>query len=344
MIDVAATVEFAPSYHPDAARAEVQALFFLAGWREHAAPGFAPWLVCIDAPPPSVCWLAEQTGARLIHAPPDEADLRRARAWDPFPGEHARRLVLDPEVLVIKNPASALSSLPAGTILAAAPASRSPLPEACWRAIYRAVGVTMPTERLRTLRAELGLPAGKKGDTMPPFYHPAALLAPSRVSLGALWTRHAALLARAWPALEGLSDGQRTSVAVRERVALTTAVQAMRISQGGEEGLLPCHPLPRAWDGRQVGLEAGRPLREMAMLYIPGLFGELTDLAQIQMWLEAYAVRWREKLLDRAGSRGAVATKTRWWVSWQTRRMEASLRRLYQHHVRPALWMGGELG
>ncbi len=191
MIDVAAAVEFAPSYHPAAARAEVQALFFLAGWREHAAPGFTPWLVCIDAPPPSVCWLAEQTGARLVHAPfrGRTESFNRARAWDPFPGEHARRLVLDPEVLVIKPPSSALATL------AGAPAARPPLPEDVWPAIYRAVGVPMPTERLRTLRAELGLPVGKRGDTMPPYYHPAALLAPSRVGLGELWARHGALLA-----------------------------------------------------------------------------------------------------------------------------------------------------
>lgn len=330
MIDVAAAVEFAPSYHPAAARAEVQALFFLAGWREHAAPGFTPWLVCIDAPPPSVCWLAEQTGARLVHAPPDKQSFNRARAWDPFPGEHARRLVLNPEVLVIKPPSSALATL------AGAPAARPPLPENVWPAIYRAVGVPMPTERLRTLRAELGLPVGKRGDTMPPYYHPAALLAPSRVGLGELWTRHAALLAKAWPTLEGLSAEQRASVETPERVALATAVQALRAG--------PCQPLPRAWDGRQVCLEAGVSLREKSLLYIPGLFSELSDLAQIQMWLEAYAIRWREKLLDRAARRGVVATQTRWWISWQTRRMEASLRRLYQRHVRPALRMGGEFG
>ena len=67
-IDAASVVEFLPGYHPDAPRAEVQALFFLAGWREHPAARetLAPTLICIDAPPPSVCWLAEQTGARLV--------------------------------------------------------------------------------------------------------------------------------------------------------------------------------------------------------------------------------------------------------------------------------------
>ena len=105
-----------------------------------------------------------------------------------------------------------------------------------------------------------------------------------------------------------------------------------------------CAPLPRAWDGRRVCLEVGVSLGDLALLHIPGLFGELTDLAQISMWLHAYAVRWREALLDAAQRHGQPTARTRWWVTWQTRRMEAALRRLYQRHVRPALRMGGEFG
>ncbi len=340
--DVVSVIEFPPSYHPDAARAEVQALFFLAGWREHAAPEFAPCLVCIDAPPPSVRWLAEQTGARLVPGQPftweDGLIFNRARAWDAFPGEHDRRLVLDPEVLLIGSPVAGLETLPDGGLIAAAPAEKAQVPDAAWSAIYRAVNVPMPTERLQPLRTALGLPMAGKGEDMPPFYHPAALLTPHGSELGKLWAQHGARLAAAWPTLEGLSDEQRASPSTLERVALATAVQALRAKNGWAWAALPL-----AWDGRRVCLEAGLPLGEFAMLHIPGLFGELTDLAQIGMWLHAYAVRWREALLDAAQRHGTLSKKPRWWAGWQTRRMEAALRRLYTRHVRPALQMGGEI-
>ena len=335
VIDAVTVIEFPPGYHPDAARAEVRALFFLAGWREHAGPEFAPCLMCIDAPPPSVRWLAEQTGATLVPGAPDGRIFDRARAWETFPGEHPRRLVLDPETLLLGDPAPALAELPAGTSFAAAPAEKAQVPDACWPAIYRAVDVPMPAQWTRPLRATLGLPIGGKGEDMPPFYHPAALLTPRGVPLGKLWAQHAARLAAAWPTLAGLSDEQRASPATLERVALATAWQA---AGGG----MACEALPRAWDGRRVCLEAGVPLVDFALLHIPGLFGELTDLAQISLWLHAYAVRWREALLDAARRHGEPTAKTRWWVIWQTRRMEAALRRLYQRHVRPALRAGGD--
>ena len=343
MIDVVSVIEFLPGYHPDAARAEVQALFFLAGWREHAAPGFAPCLVCIDAPPPSVRWLAEQTGARLVPGQPfkreDGTTFNRALAWESLPDDRDRRLVLDPEVLLIGPPAPGLEALPDGGLFAAAPAEKAQVPDASWPEIYRAVDVPMPTERLQPLRVELGLPIVGKGHDMPPFYHPAVLLTPRGGELGKLWAQHGARLAAAWPTLEGLSDEQRASPATLERVALATAVQALRVENGWA-----CAALPRAWDGRRVCLEAGVPLGEFSMLHIPGLFGELTDLAQIGMWLHAFAVRWREALLDAAQRHGTASKTSRWWIIWQTRRMEAALRRLYTRHVRPALQMGGEFG
>ena len=331
-------MEFPPSYHPDAARAEVQALFFLAGWREYAAPGFAPCLVCIDAPPPSVRWLAEQTGARLVPGQPftrgDGVVFNRARAWESLPDKHDRRLVLDPEVLLIGAPGdSPIDGL------AAAPAEKAQVPDAAWPAIYHAVDVPMPAERLRPLRLELGLPIVGKGEDMPPFYHPAVLLAPRGAELGRRWAQHAARLAAAWPALAGLSDEQRASPATLERVALATAWQAIRAENGWT-----CGELPRAWDGRRVCLEAGVGLGEFSMLHIPGLFSELTSFAQIGMWLHAFALRWREALLDAAQRHGRLTKKSRWWIVWQTRRMEAVLRRLHTRHVRPALQMGGEFG
>lgn len=346
-IDAASVVEFPPSYHPDAARAEVQALFFLAGWREHptARQTLKPTLVCIDAPPPSVCWLAEQAGASLEQRPPfvrgDGIVFNRARAWDPLPGNTAdRRLILDPEVLMVGNPAPALASLlTAGTTLAAAPAKKAQLPAACWPAIYRAVDVPMPTERIQPLRAALGLPVNEQGKETPPLYHPAVLLTPGDPALGELWALHGAKLAAAWPTLEGLPDRQRASASTLERVALATAIQAWR----AEHGSVACEPLPRACDGRRMYLEAGVPLGELAFLHVPGLFRELTDLAQVEMWLQAFAVRWRELLLEAARQNGRDSFKTRWWVARQTRRMEAALRRLYRRHVRPALRMGGEL-
>ena len=350
MIDVATVIEFPPGYHPDAPRAEVRALFFLAGWREHgsAARGMKPTLVCIDAPPPSVCWLAEQAGAQLVYRPPfareDGSVFNRARAWDGDVGNAERRLVLDPEVLAVGDPSSALAILPTGTRLAAAPAEKAQVPDACWPAIYRAVGLPMPAARIQPLRVRLGLPAVGKGGDMPPFYHPAAILSPRAGHLGELWARHGAQLAAAWPTLESLSVEQRASMATLERVSLATALGALRASHEGGGDPLECHPLPRAWDGRRVYLEAGVGLGETALLHIPGLFSELTDLVQIQLWLQAYAVRWRERLLDAAARRGDFSSKTRWWVTWQARRMEGMLRRLYQRHVRPALRMGGEFG
>ena len=303
VIDVASVVEFFPVYHPDAVRAEVRSLFFLAGWREHAAPGFTLTLVCIDAPPPSVCWLAEQVGARLVECAPyvrtDGQVFNRARAWEPIPGEARRRLVLDPEVLVVGQPSNGLDALPAGTVLAAAPAKKSQVPEGWWPAIYRAVDLPMPTERLRSLRGELNLPLGGQGEEMPPFYHSAALLTPcGGGNFGELWARHAARLAAAWPALNA---GQRADPATVEKAALATAVWATR--EGWDGGGLACAPLPRAWDGRGVYLEAGVPLGGMALLHLPGLFRELTYLAQIEMWLHACAMRWRGRCSTRRSRR-----------------------------------------
>lgn len=344
-IDAASVVEFLPGYHPDAPRAEVQALFFLAGWREHPAARetLAPTLICIDAPPPSVCWLAEQTGARLVQRPPfvrgDGTVFNRARAWDPLPGESAaRRLALDPEVLMIGDPSPALASLSDAT-LAAAPAKKAQIPAACWPTIYRAVDVAMPTERMQPLRARLGLPVAGQGAEMPPLYHPAILLTPGNPAVGELWARHGERLAAAWPTLEGLSDSQRDSASTLERVALATALQSWRAAHGNAA----CEPLPRACDGRRLYLEAGVPLGELAFLHVPGLFRELTGLAQIEAWLEIFAVRWRELLLEAARQNGRDSVRTRWWVARQTRHMESALRRLYRRHVRPALRMGGEL-
>ncbi len=348
MIDAAAVIEFPPAYAPDAPRAQVRALFFLAGWREHAtaARGMRPCLVCVDAPPPSVCWLAEQAGARLIHRPPfapgDGRTWRRGCAWDEADGDAARRLVLDAEVLAVGDPVPALSGWRGETLLAAAPAEKASLPDACWPGIYRAVGLSMPSERIRPLRASLGLPFGETGPDMPPYYHPAAILTPGGKTFGETWARHAARLAAAWPTLEGLSADHRASASTVERAALATAVWALRAS-AGENGLA-CETLPRGWDGRRVCLEGGVGMDQMALLHIPGLFGELTDLAQVRMWLEAYPVRWREALLDAARRRGDGSPKTQRWITRQTRRMEEALRRLYRRHVRPALRMGGEIG
>jgi len=180
---------------------EMRTLFFLASWIENAgqARDFPLHLVCIGEPPPSVRWLAAESDASITVHQPMNIDLlgfsNKLRGFE-IQNKTDQILLLDADIFVLSD-ISDLSDL--GHCIAAAPAGKPRVPKQYWRRIYDALGMEMPTERIASIRGELGCPLfaqriydGQESElsAMLPYYNGGVLFAPWDCGLREVWGEH----------------------------------------------------------------------------------------------------------------------------------------------------------
>jgi hypothetical protein len=230
---------------PRAPTFEVQTLFFLASWLENAgqARQFPLHLVCIGEPPQSVRRLAERCGASLtVHAPVGIERRGVSNKLRAFEVQHQtdRVLLLDADILVLSD-FSSLSDL--GYCISAAPDNKPRVPERYWKAIYPALGMQTPTERIASGMGEMGLT--RLGQTlyssqeseipaMFPYYNTGALFLPWDCGLREVWEDHI----RRIKALFNEQDEAWKSVGESNQAGFATALQQLR------SGGLPFKRLP----------------------------------------------------------------------------------------------------
>jgi len=144
---------------PASSTFEVRALFFLASWIEHAgaARDFPLHVACIGDPPASVRRLAAACNATVTTHESIRVNaafhVNKFRGFE-VPRRTDRLLLLDVDVVVLSD-LSDYGRL--GDCIAAAPASMPQTPERSWKRIYEALGVDQPTERIASMRGQLGL-------------------------------------------------------------------------------------------------------------------------------------------------------------------------------------------
>ncbi|MBI4531755.1 MAG: hypothetical protein HY709_09530 [Candidatus Latescibacteria bacterium] len=137
---------------------EARTLFFLASWIENAgrARRCPLHVACIGEPPPSVRRLAARSNASITVHPPLGAEKRgtanKLRGLE-VEGREDRVLLLDADVLVLSD-LSDLAEMGYG--IAASQSVIPRVPERCWRKIYPALGMELPTERIASVAGELG--------------------------------------------------------------------------------------------------------------------------------------------------------------------------------------------
>lgn len=153
---------------PKAAIFEVRTLFFLASWIANAgrAANFPLHLACIGTPPDSVKRLAKRAKADItICQPhplfPKNPFLNKQIGFSITP-QTDYHLLLDIDFWVLSD-FSDLSTF--GDCIAAAPADHPRVSPAYWLKIYEEFGMTPPSERIRPIRGEYGVPLAH-----PPFY------------------------------------------------------------------------------------------------------------------------------------------------------------------------------
>lgn len=214
---------------------EVQTSFFLASWLENAgqARDFPLHLVCIGEPPQSVRRLAARCNASVtIHQP---LGLERRGVSNKLRGLEVRQqtdrvLLLDTDTLILSD-ISPLSDL--GYCIAAAPDNKPRVPEGYWKKIYEALGMEIPTERIATVRGELGF--SRLGKTlyssqeseilaMFPYYNGGVLFLPWDCGLREIWEDHIRRIA----AIFSEEDDAWTSVGESNQAGFATAVCHLR--------------------------------------------------------------------------------------------------------------------
>lgn len=199
-IDVIVTADFTG---PKIATFENRAIVFLAHWIENAgnARSFPLHLACIGEPPTSVAWMAKRANAQItIHAPHPLAhqrpSLNKQRGFEIEP-KTDYFLLLDTDVWVLSD-FSDLVEL--GYTIAAAPDAKPRVPTTYWHEIYAAFGMSPPTERLCSIRGELGWSLGisrtypgqeEELTNMFPYYNAGILYAPWSCNLSARWAENA---------------------------------------------------------------------------------------------------------------------------------------------------------
>lgn len=339
-LDAAVTFEFPLGDFAAAARAEAQALFFLAAWRRYAAGRLPLSVTCVGDPPDTVLALAERCRAVIEHREPlvlgNGTVFNRALSWM-APGDRDRRVVLGPDVLVLGDFTQVLAGLPSGS-LSVAPAEKAQLTDAHWERVYRHLAVPPPADRMKPLRVELGLPVKGALQTFP-YYHGAVVVAPCEKHFGRVWVDHCIKLAKLLPGLEGVGPRLGAKLAAGGKVALATVCQAMLAA-----GTCVQHRLPRECDGRLSYFESADGADSIRLMHASGLFAAVTDLAQIQESLQHYSVLLRSAVAHGVRQRGGGAARARLIAWWRTRGLESNLRWLYRHEVRPTLRHCGAYG
>jgi hypothetical protein len=214
---------------------QVQTSFFLASWLENAgrARHFPLHLVCIGEPPQSVRRLAERCGASVtVHAPVGIERRGVANKLRAFEVQHQtdQVLLLDADILVLSD-FSSLSDL--GYCISAAPDNRPRVPERYWEAIYPALGMQAPAERIASGRGELGLNrlgmslySSQESEipAMFPYYNTGVLFLPWDCGLREIWEDHIHRI----KALFSEEDEAWTSVGESNQAGFATAVYQLR--------------------------------------------------------------------------------------------------------------------
>lgn len=224
---------------PSAAAFEARSLLFLGSWIENAgrARDFPLHLACIGEPPATVRSLARRCNASISIHPPVPRELgvtsNKLRGLE-VAAQTDRVLLLDTDVVVLSDP-SELATWPCG--IAASPTSKPRLSEESWRRLYGALGMELPSERIASIRGELG--CGRLGresypgqdadlESMLPYHNSGVLLAPWKCGLRELWEEHTRVASRLIRPAK--SDDQ---------IGLATAIEKLR-RQGVPFSRLPC--------------------------------------------------------------------------------------------------------
>ncbi len=232
---------------------EVQTSFFLASWLENAgqARDFPLHLVCIGEPPQSVRRLAARCNASVtIHQPLslDQRGMSNKLRGLEVRQQTDRVLLLDADILVLSD-ISSLSDL--GYCISAAPDNRPRVPERYWKAIYPALGMQAPTERIASGSGEVGLTRlGKMHYSsqeseflaMFPYYNTGVLFLPWDCGLREIWEDHI----RRIKALFSEQDEAWKSVGESNQAGFATALQQLR------GGGLPFKRLPSCFNANFV--------------------------------------------------------------------------------------------
>ena len=151
-----------------------------------------------------------------------------------------RVLLLDADILVLSD-ISSLSDL--GYCISAAPDNRPRVPERYWKAIYPALGMQAPTERIASGSGEVGLTRlgktiyeGQESEilAMFPYYNAGVLFLPWDCGLREIWEDHI----RRIKALFSEEDEAWSSVGESNQAGFATALQQLR------DGGLPFKRLP----------------------------------------------------------------------------------------------------
>ena len=225
---------------------EARTLFFLASWLEHAgnASSWPLHLACIGEPPESVRRLGERCHASVtVHEPLSGGDrLFTNKLWGlEVAGRTDRVLLLDADVLVLSD-ISGLCEL--GNCVAAAPSFKPRIPTSAWRAVYRALGVELPAERIKSVRGAVAAAVRRwyqsgELEAMVPYYNAGIILAPWRCDLRSIWKEHLGLIADSVDYEGDAAD----ALAVCDQAAFATAVQVLRQRGFDFAGLpFPYHP------------------------------------------------------------------------------------------------------
>ncbi len=224
---------------------EARTLFFLASWLDHAgtAAGWPLHVACIGEPPGSVRRLAERCSASVtVHEPlfGGRVHTNKLRGLE-IEGRTDRVLLLDADVLVLSD-ISRLAEL--GCCLAAAPSLKPRIPTSAWRAVYRELGIELPTERIKSVRGTVAAAAAERWyqsdelEAMVPYYNGGIILAPWRCDLRSLWEEHLRLIAEK---VHQAGDAA-AALTVSDQAALATAIQALRQRGFAFTDLpTPCH-------------------------------------------------------------------------------------------------------
>lgn len=348
-IDVVSVPDFAGKAAP---KFVIRSLYFLASWIEFAgaARRFPLHLACIGTPPDSVLWLAEQAGARVSTHDPGDADGGAGVFANKLRGlEVAARtedvLLLDTDVLILSD-LSSFASL--GRCIAAAPSLKPKVAEREWLAIYRALGLAPPDERIACVHAELDLPRlphlqyPEQNDEMRrmiPYFNAGVIFAPWDCNLRQAWegnVRRIADLFRADP-------DARPALVACDQAGLALSIELLKRDGVPFRRLRPSHhatfyhlyrnrpPLGEVHilHALQFGREADTSdfFPRVHRNFIRGRLHGLHDLLRTELHEKPFAA---PDLLRRY-----------WSARRSTHRLGAILERLYHTRVAPALEAGG---
>lgn len=273
---------------------EARTLFFLASWIEYSnAPDFPLHLACIGEPPRSVQKLAAQCNAQItVHAPlgiERRGTSNKLRGLE-VRGKTARVLLLDADVLFLGNIRS-LCDLGKG--LAVSPENNPRVPQRYWEKIYPALGMEMPTERIPSVKWELGLPrlVGRKYapqfqanmESMLPYYNSGIILAPWDCGLRTLWEENLKRIAAMFEDAERLNDEGWQSARRSDQAGLAVSVEQLK-----RRGL-EVQRLPNAFHAHALHLYRRTiPLSEAKLFHAFRMFTDLTSCDKLLEGIEDY--------------------------------------------------------